>query len=461
MSQSAGFLVSVALAGIVAVTAVPEGHAQGPALGDRRMTQAGAAPPPRVYDLKVAIETALRNQPALATAEARSRAARTGIAVEGAQYRPYFEAHASAGKTLAGDRDVAFRDDVGVIALSSDPFYTAALSVVVPLIREGRLPFMTLPSEEIAKARHESVKFVEQLTRSEVVRNAAVAFFTVLSAKEDVGVNERVVDLNRLLLDESRLKFQQQIVAQVDVLAAESALVSAQAELSAARTNLARNLESFLAALGLDPSSGDLQGVEVVDGGDGPPPVRALDDLLREVTSRHPSVLAQAATVRQAMATLEQQKTERYPTLDARATIGTVDDYSLPLDFWSFRSSLRLNWRIFDFGGLNLRIKQQAEIVEAEKRALEQARNQAAQPVITAYGKLRSGESGLSAAQKAVDLAEEQVRVARQRFGQNLIPRSDLLRSEVNLAGARKSLVQGQYALRIDHAILQEAIGAD
>jgi outer membrane protein TolC len=324
---------------------------------------------------------------------------------------------------------------------------------------------MTLPSEEVAKASYDSVRYGQQLTRSTVVGNVAVTFFATLSAREELKVGELVVNLNRLLHDAARLKFDQQLIPEAEVRAAESSLASAEADLAVARTTYARSLSDFATALGLDLSPGGAPDLELVHKDDQPLAVEPLDDLLRQTSSRHPSVLAQETVVRQAMETRKLLMTQRYPTLEATSTIGTVDHFSLPLlppvDSWSLTAFVRMTWKIFDFGALSLKLKQQDEVIQAETRALQQVKNQVTQSIVTAYHNLTNAQSRFASVEKAVKLTEELERVARQRFQQTLIPASDLLQAEVNLATARKSLIQAQYTARINYAMLQIAMGTE
>ena len=151
---------------------------------------------------------------------------------------------------------------------------------------------------------------------------------------------------------------------------------------------------------------------------------------------------------------------ERYPTLDAALVAGNVDEFSL-LDQWALRGILRLNWRIWDFGHLGLRIKEQTQAIEAEKQALEVIKNGIAERIVTAYRDVVTAESRLAAATKSVQAQEERARTAREQFNQNLIPRTEVLRAELALETARKVLVQTQYTMRIDQARLAVATGAE
>jgi outer membrane protein TolC len=411
---------------------------------------------PANLELRQAIEIALRAHPALVLDRARSGVAKSGIAAAGSQYRPYIAADGGLGKTLAGPTQV--RRDQGGEVTEVDPFYSARLRLVVPIVREGRLPFMTFPSEEAARHRYDAIRLGENRTRSEIVGVVTIAFLTALSTREDVKLGERTVELNRLLLDNARRRFDQQLIPLADVLAAEAALAAAEADLAVARTSYTSRLQELLIAMGLDPGTG--RAPELIDAGEILDTGRSLDELLNEAYEKHPAVRAQQARVREAMAVLGRLVSERYPTLDASLVAGNVDDFSL-LDRWALRALLQLNWRVWDFGHLGLRIKQQTEVIEAERLVLGEVKNRIAQQVVAAHREVAVTQSRLSAEQRAIESAEERLRAARARFQQELIPRAEVLRAELDLEASRKTLLQTQYAIRVGQARLAEAMGAD
>ncbi|MGH8659488.1 MAG: TolC family protein [Gammaproteobacteria bacterium] len=412
----------------------------------------------RVFDLKRAIDAALRNHPALATAEARKQAAETGIAAIGAQYRPFIAANALLSNTLAGDRSVIIGNEVTTQAVVEGSFYTSNLAFVAPIVREGNLTVTTLPSERVAKAAYEAVEFQHEVTSNDVISNVTETFYTALSDREEADISKQLVELNRLIAKNERLRFAQNLIPKMDVLSAEASLASAEAALANALTDLATSRRNFAAAIGLDPISDEVQKLELVDKEEPVPPVEALEDLLARARSRHPSILAQGAIVQLAKEVLTRTNSERYPIVDVGLSIGTTDDYDLPTDFWSLRSFARLSWNIFDFGTVNLKVQQQAEVMQVEERALDQIRSEVAQAVIEAHRNFANAQSQVPSAKKAVELQEEVVRNARKQHKQDLIPLADLLRGEAALASAHKSLAQAKYNARIEYGTLRTAI---
>jgi outer membrane protein TolC len=299
-----------------------------------------------------------------------------------------------------------------------------------------------------------------------------VTFYAALSTQEDLKVSEQFVELNRILLQSARLKFQQQLVPNSEVKAAEAALAAVEADLAMARINVSRALSDFATALGVDPSPDAVEGIELVEKSDMPPPPDPLEGLLKRVATSHPLVLAQEATVREVEASYKVIVSERYPKLEFSTRLGGADTSSqtsaqnggsqdTETKVWSLRALLSLNWRIWDFGALSLRLKKQSEEIQAEKFALAEVRSTVSKGVVTAYRNVNSSRARLNPAEKAVELAEQLVKGARARYRQDLIPRAELLRAEANLAAARKTLIQTEYAVRIDQAMLRIALGIE
>lgn len=452
------------LIGAVAMAATSEGQAQ-----------------PKVYDLKSAVDIALANHPGLATIALRADAARTGISVAGAQYRPTLDNVLTAERVLAGDRSQNFGNDSSSpsITVPASQIYSGALNFNVPLVREGRLVWVTLPSEQAAAAHYEAVRNQMLLTRADVAGTVSVTFFAALGAVEDVKVSKQFVDLNQVLLKTARLKFVQQLIPQSEVKAAEAGLASAEADLAVARSNLTRGLSNFLTSIGYDASPEAVEKTELVDRHETPAPAGSLTDLLKQAAGTHPSILVQEANVKQAESVYRTLETDRYPRLDFTTRLVGADT-DVPstdssnnnknsgtssndrhTDFWSLRAMLQMNWRIWDFGLLGLKLKQQEQVIQAEKSALNEAKSRVTKGVVDSYQTLSNAQSRLLAAEKALDLAEELARVARERFQQNLIPSSEVLQAEAKLAAARKALIQAQYEVRIDEALLRIAMGME
>lgn len=462
MGRAPKWLLSGLLTGAVVIAMVAEGQAQA-----------------RVYDLKRSVDIALANNPGLATADLRAQAAKTGISVAGAQYRPTLDNVLTAERVLAGDRSQTVGSTSSVnTTVPAQQIYSGVLNFNVPLVREGRLVWVTLPSEQAAAAHYDAAKNQMLLTRADVAGTVSVTFFAALGAMEDVKVSKQFVELNRVLLNNARLKFGQQMIPQSEVKAAEAGLASAEAALAEARSNLTRGLSNFLTSIGSDASPEAVEKTELVDRDETPAPPGPLADLVKQANSTHPSILAQEANVKQAEQVYRALETERYPRLDFTTRLQGADTNASSTDtnngnssgassndkhteFWSLRVLLQMNWRIWDFGVLGLKLKQQAQTIQAERSALTQAKNQVTKGVVGAYQTLSNAQSRLLAAEKALDLAEELARVARERFEQNLIANSDLLQAEARLAAARKALIQAQYEVRIDQALLRIAMGIE
>ena len=460
MGRAPKWLISGLLTGAVVIAMAAEGRAQ-----------------PRVYDLKSSVDIALANNPGLATADLRAESAKTGISVAGAQYRPTLDNVLTAERVLAGEKSQTVGATSSVNnTVPAQQIYSGVLNFNVPLVREGRLVWVTLPSEQAAAAHYEAVKNQMLLTRADVAGTVAVTFFAALGAMEDVKVSKQFVELNRVLLNNARLRFRQQLIPQSEVKAAEAGLASAEAALAEARSNLTRGLSNFLTSIGYDASPEAVEKTELVDRDEAPAPPGPLADLLKQANSTHPSILAQEANVKQAEQVHRALETERYPRLDFTTRLQGADtdasstdttsnsgasSNDKTTDFWSLRVLLQMNWRIWDFGLLRLKLKQQEQTIQAERSALNQAKNQVTKGVVGAYQALSNAQSRLLAAEKALDLAEELARVARERFQQNLIPNSDLLQAEARLAAAQKTLIQAQYEVRIDQALLRIAMGIE
>lgn len=428
---------------------------------------AGPAGP---WSLQRVIDAALASHPLLASAGARNEAARTGVDLARAGYRPYLDAVGRVQQFLAGDYSRVVADDT-VAEREADQVYSGSLRLTLPLVREGGVPWVTtLPSEDAARASHDSARYALQITRSEVIGTARIAFFAVLGAEAEVAARQDVAEASRALRDGVRERFAQELVPRADLLRADAALAVAEAELAAARTRRHSALAELAILVGLEPEGTAAQELRVVGGDEALPEVAPLGELLRQAET-HPRILAQRARVEQAEAVRRQLATERWPAVDLGARIGgaaTSGGHSSRNhsgdnggEAWDLRVLLQLNWRLFDFGALDLKLKRQAELVQAEQYALAAARRQIALGVSRAYADYSRSLGRVLSAEQAVEAAQELARAARERRAQEMMAQADMLRASADLALARTSLAQAWLAVRTHHAQLRMALGTE
>jgi outer membrane protein TolC len=122
-------------------------------------------------------------------------------------------------------------------------------------------------------------------------------------------------------------------------------------------------------------------------------------------------------------------------------------------------AELFLQWTLWDFGRTWGRYRQAEIGVDIAQLQAARARQSVVFDVSTAYYRVLQTQATLRVAQEAVRLAESVLEVTRKSRLQGLVLRDAVLRGEVQLAQARRSVVAAERARLVAIAGLNQAIG--
>jgi len=97
----------------------------------------------------------------------------------------------------------------------------------------------------------------------------------------------------------------------------------------------------------------------------------------------------------------------------------------------------RLSWSIFDGGDSLARVRQEETDILIDKTAFANQRNQVRVEVEQAYFGLQANRENIGTSEKAVELAEESLRLARLRFQAGVGTQTDVIEAQTELTTAR------------------------
>lgn len=166
-----------------------------------------------------------------------------------------------------------------------------------------------------------------------------------------------------------------------------------------------------------------------------------LDELERRALASNPSLEAAQARVRQARASVRQERANRFPTAGAQATTVIADlpgidlqsnqgsgtptpppeqDQVSSLQFYNL--GLNANWEIDLAGGQVRRIETANALAAAAAYNAADAQVQLAAEVAQAYVNLRDRQQRAGALHGALDLQRRQLELSQQRFRRGTVP---------------------------------------
>ena len=121
---------------------------------------------------------------------------------------------------------------------------------------------------------------------------------------------------------------------------------------------------------------------------------------------------------------------------DNRNTANSNDDEN------QYRFGATLNWRLFDGGAANARADQEETDIEISETQFADQRNQVRLEVEEGYFSLQANKENIGTSQKAVELAEESLRLARLRFQAGVGTQTDVIEAQSALTDARANFLR-------------------
>ena len=418
--------------------------------GDPASAQTAAPEGGGAWTLPQLVRHALANNKGLKAAGLATKVAEEDIDIAEGQRWPQVSAVGSVLHTPIRDRLLFERHGR---RRPDNPFQDTILNYGV----EVRLPLYTggrIRREiRVAEAEHVAAQSRADLTRQELIFNVTSTYYTYLRIQHDVAARESLVRS----VEESRRIAREQAalgrVARIDVLRLEARLAQVESELAIARNGLDRSVATLKALLAL-PSAFALQVA-----GELSPAQPAYDfETARAATlAMRPDLIALRRKIAAQRERVGIAKARQWPTVDASALYG----FATGEDRTANDAKFFLNLRLPLFTGDVLPAKKRkafARLRELEAR-LAAAERRALAEVERALIDLSSTQARMTAGWRAIERAEESLRVEREKFREGRGTGNDLLLAEEALLRARTQYAAAVADSQIADAALRLATG--
>lgn len=411
--------------------------------------------PTAVYRLQDCVRMAVERNPDLAAAHEQVRAAQAAIDIADASFFPTVAIEETY--TATNNPTAAFMMDLnqrkfGFGSDFNDPETTdnfnTRLGISWRLYDGGRRG----EGRQAALAGKGSSSAQAEAVRNEMVYLVHRGFYGVLQARELVRIQEASIRSLERSLETARRRLQAGTVVKTDVLNLELKLAETREALARARNReaLAR---SALASLVGEPG---LRNAEIA--GPTEAVVEATEDLLSLSADGRPELRSAEMEVMRLESEVAGAKRAWRPSVDFIASYDLdgeqPDD---PEDSWV--AGLSARWEAFDG------FRRQAEIGKAEAelaRARQKARRvrldveHELREVILAY---QEAQERVEVTAKSVELAQESLRVTRNRYENGAAEITELLAAETALTLAQALETSALYDREVGRAGLRRATG--
>ncbi|AXQ30294.1 hypothetical protein D0B54_17160 [Solimonas sp. K1W22B-7] len=407
----------------------------------------GASAPVSAMSLTEAYQLATRHDPAVASALAQYQADVEAGTLERATLRPVVSA--------TGKYEYATTDSKGVFGNADDPYkaWSAGLSARQPLFRLD-----WFARGDRADALDDLADISVTQRRQELLLRVADRYFAVLNAQDAVEQSTAEAKAVRESLEDTRKRYEVELVPGTDLKEAQARDDLAQARLLSAN----RSLENARDALDEVTGNGREPLPQIVEGTSFPPlePARAEDWV--KAAQEHSPVIAQA---RQKLviagADRRSRTSDAAPSLDLVGSIGRNDDsdFTFGQRVDDSRVGVELSVPLYAGGAVSAAKRQSAAMerfadAELKRTTLETERQtrQLFNQVQTAYAETDAYNKALGSAQAA-----EKATRAGYEAGTRTI--TDVLDAQSRTVQARQNYDSTRYSLLLNLLQLKQTVG--
>jgi outer membrane protein len=417
--------------------------------------------------LEHCLDLARANSPRLESARQQIVSQREGILGSYGAFLPTFSASAGYGHQFVGPKPSSTQyNTITQEFFTQDPIASRDYETYSFSLRGSWTLFSGLSRwADLAarKANYAAAGHDLEQTRHEVESDVINAYYQLVRAQKMVALRRGNLEANREQYDQSRRAFAMGAVARSDTLRASVRYAEARQDLLEAENSLQLSSLTLATAIGLEPAR-DLVVETVAD----PPNIHVeRDRAIAAALASHPQLLAGGERLLAARQGIRQARAGFWPSLSAGYSFGWADlrppDDPIQVfdQDYTYSLSMSMSWSIFD----GFRTRQYANQARASARVqeynLELQRRGVIQSVESTLVTLDNSRKRIELARATVALAEEDLRLARERYRVGAATLLEVTEAEVSLVQAQSSEIDGVTSYLIALAELERVTGLD
>jgi outer membrane protein TolC len=291
--------------------------------------------------------------------------------------------------------------------------------------------------------------------RNLVVQAVSNAYLAIISDSARVDAVQAELATAQALFDRATDQKKAGTVAGIDVLRAEVELRTEQQRLLAQKNQVEKDKLLLARAIGLPAG----QQFSVTDTLPFSNLTTALDDLMKQAYEHRPDFRAAQANVRAAEYAIEAAKAEHYwPQVVVQADYGDIGD-TLASSHGTYSLLAGVRVPIYAGGRARIDTAQAETVLRNKKNALEDLRGRIDFEVRNALLDLQSAADQVAVAKTNVDLANETLVEARDRFGAGVTDSIEVVQAQQLLASANENYIASLNAHNGAKIALATAVG--
>jgi outer membrane protein len=354
----------------------------------------------------------------------------------------------------------------GTNGVSSQPDqnWNAGVQLIQTIYSGGKL----MAAVRAAKVTKQQALAQYQTTLADTLLSVRLAYYDILLAAEQIGVNETSVNLLQKELDDQQHRYDAGTVPNFNVLRAKVSVANARPPLLQARNNyrIAKNNLSNLLGYNLPRDIWENIPLNLTDGLDAAPYEINLPNALQQALEKRPELLALRKTEELQDLNITDAASGYKPELQVFAGYTWFNaQFSPPVDLthdingWNVGG--QVSWNIFDGLLTHGKVVQAKALYEKSKTAVDEEMRNVELEVRTTYSDFLEAQEVLESQKTVQEEAEESLREANARSDAGTGTQLDVLDAENQLTQARSTRVQALHDYDAARARFERAIGTE
>jgi outer membrane protein TolC len=312
-----------------------------------------------------------------------------------------------------------------------------------------------LNRERGAREDERAAQFSYKDARDLVVLATGNAYLQALSGGARVETAEAQLQTAQALYGKATDQQNAGLSPAIDTLRSQVEFQNRQQQLIVARNDYAKQKLALVRAIGLPV------GQEIALTSKAPYDAIAtlgIEASLQRAYASRSDYLAAAQQVRAAEYYRKGASAEYFPTLDATADYGDLG-INFGNSHGTFTVAGRLNIPIFQGGKVHADVLQSEATLRQARAQLDNLRGQIEYEIRTALLDLEAADQQVQVARSSVDLAEQTLMQARDRFSAGVTDNLEVVQAQQTVAGAHESYISSLYAHNLAKIELVRAMG--
>lgn len=330
-------------------------------------------------------------------------------------------------------------------------YQSATASATVPLFNWSSISNFRA-SREDQKAAVLSVKNARDL----VTQGVGNAYLQIIADQARVAAIRVEIEADNAVYVNASRRHEAGTAIGIDVLRSQVQLKQRQQTLVAQANQLEKDKLTLGRIIGLAVG----QEFTVADPAPAIPlATMSLKDALATAYSNRPDYQAAKSRVVAAQFSLRAAKAERYPIVQAQGDYGDEGLHEFSDSHGVFQMTGSVQFNIFDGGRIRSDVLENSAELRNRRNEMENLRGQIDYDVRNALLDLKSASDQLDVAKSNVQLADESLRQARDRFTAGVTNTVEVVQAQQLVADADDSLVSAQFQYNVAKVSLARALG--